>query len=245
MGHQIQFLALQRTCQEPHHVPGETHTITTVWAQQCWVGCDPQVRCAQHSTGGTCAEDSKQRRICTSHLARRCSRQDQGSQQSSSSKSTRLFPTNLLKYEEGTKLRTFSPQAQDKPGGRKLNQSQQIEASRAVPGKTSLPYAHPWPLCEESPRPVTVLINSSPVCLFQGHFSAGIRREHVGSGELHPPHEPMGLAPTRKLQEGCGCPVCPSYSFSVSLHLPGFHCAGFRHRAMKDAPKHSIKSQNQ
>lgn len=55
-----------------------------------------------------------------------------------------------------------------------------------------------------------VLINSSPVCLFQGHFSAGTRREDVGSGELHPPHQPMGLAPTRKLQEGCGCPGCVS-----------------------------------
>lgn len=82
------------------------------------------------------AGDSKQRWICTSRPAHRCSRQDQGTRQSSSSKTMGLLPTNLLKYKEGTRPKTFSPQAQDKPGGRKLNQSQQMEASRAVPGKT-------------------------------------------------------------------------------------------------------------
>lgn len=36
MGDQVQLLALQRTCQKSHHVPGEIHIITTVWAQWCW-----------------------------------------------------------------------------------------------------------------------------------------------------------------------------------------------------------------
>lgn len=42
----------------PTNVPGEIHTSTTAWAQV--LGCDTQVCSAQHSTGGTCAEDSKQ-----------------------------------------------------------------------------------------------------------------------------------------------------------------------------------------
>lgn len=36
MGYQIQLLALQRTCPESHHVPGEIHTTTIVWAQRWW-----------------------------------------------------------------------------------------------------------------------------------------------------------------------------------------------------------------
>lgn len=45
--------------------------------------------------------------------------------QSSSSKSIRLFAINLPKYEEGMRLRTFSHQAQDKPGGRELDNPRQ------------------------------------------------------------------------------------------------------------------------
>lgn len=61
----------------------------------------------------------------------------EGARHSSSATSMRLFPINLLKHGKGTRLRTFSQQARDKPGGSELNKPPSTSLSGAVPVQTS------------------------------------------------------------------------------------------------------------